>query len=94
MVKVKNINGSGFYTGAPAGYSSWLAYWEDKAQRKAYRCSAMDCKKWTSDLVGAHVKKVGSYDQKYYIVPLCRGCNNRTDEFYVDAELIPCPSNI
>lgn len=96
MTKVKNVNGSGFYFGAPSGYSSWLDYWEKVTGRRATRCSAIDCHQSRSlcTLVGAHVIKVGSSDRHYYIVPLCSGCNKRTDEFWVDEELVQCPSNL
>lgn len=90
MTKVKNINGSGFYHGIPAGYTSWLDYWEKTTGKKATKCGA--CGK-TTNLVGAHVKKVYGSDDHYYITPLCSGCNQRTDEFYVDTELAPCPTN-
>lgn len=95
MVKVKNIDGSGFYSGAPAGYSSWLDYWEKATGRRATRCSAIDCHRSRSycTLVGAHVIKVDSTDRRYYIVPLCSGCNQRNGEFWVDEELVLCPSN-
>lgn len=94
MIKVKNVNGSSRFK-SPAGYDTWLDYWEDKSRKTASRCSATDChKSGRSNLVGAHVKKVNSYDQSWYIVPLCRDCNNRTDEFYVDETLVPVPSNL
>lgn len=94
MILIKNINGSSFYNRAPFGYSSWLDYWETQTGRKASRCSAIDCKcsRENCTLVGAHVIKVGSSDRRYYIVPLCSGCNHRTDSFWVDEVLIPSPS--
>ncbi|OUO56765.1 hypothetical protein B5F78_08845 [Bacteroides sp. An279] len=93
MIKVKNANGTSRYD-APAGYDTWLEYWEKKSGKTAWRCSATDCHKiGRTNLVGAHVKKVYGGDNHSYIVPLCRKCNMRTDEFYVDEELIPLPSN-
>ena len=93
ITKVKNASGTSRYD-APAGYGSWLEYWERKSGKTAWRCSATDCHKLgRSNLVGAHVKKVGGSDNHSYIVPLCRECNMRTDEFYVDEVLIPLPSN-
>lgn len=92
-VKVYNASGTSRYD-APAGYSSWLEYWERKSGKTARRCSAIDCHQTgRTDLVGAHVKKVDGWDNHSYIVPLCRDCNMRTDEFYVDEVLIPLPSN-
>lgn len=94
ITRVKNVNGSSRFAN-PAGYDSWLDYWEDKSGKTAKRCSATDCHLLgRSNLIGAHVQKVNSYDNKWYIVPLCRGCNNRTDEFYVEETLVPVPSNL
>lgn len=93
MIKVQNVNGSSRFE-SPVGYNTWLEYWEAKTGKSAWRCSAIDChKSGRVNLVGAHVKKVGSYDNNWYIVPLCRGCNSRVDEFYVDETLVPVPSN-
>lgn len=47
-----------------------------------------------TDLVGAHVQKAYSIDQKWYIVPLCSSCNQRTDTFEVYETLVPVPSNL
>lgn len=94
MTKVKNVNGSSRFV-SPAGYNTWLDYWEAKSGKTASRCSATDCHKigrW--NLVGAHVKKATGFDNSWYIVPLCRSCNTRTDEFYVDETLVPVPSNL
>ena len=49
---------------------------------------------WGRNLVGAHVQKAYSSDQRWYIVPLCVSCNNRTDTFNVNATLEPVPSNL
>jgi hypothetical protein len=93
-MKVKNVNGSSRFS-SPTGYSSWLDYWEDKSGKTAWRCSATDCKLYGRiNLVGAHVQKSYSTDQHWYIVPLCKSCNARTDVFEVDAELVPVPSNL
>jgi hypothetical protein len=88
---VNNIIGSSRYS-APSGYSSWLEYWEDKSGKKAYSCGTSNCK--GKDLVGAHVQKAYSNDNKWYIVPLCKSCNNRTDIFFVEHPLVPVPSNL
>ena len=94
MIKIKNVNGSSRFD-CPAGYASWLDYWEAKSGKTAWICSASGCVNGgRSNLVGAHVQKANSYDNSWYIVPLCRGCNNRTDEFYVDNILVPVPSNL
>lgn len=91
MVKVKNLHGTSGKL--PQGFSTWLEFWENSTGTKAYRCGATDCHRWgRENLVGAHVKKVGSYDNKHYITPLCRGCNQREDEFYVDTLLVHAES--
>ena len=93
MIKVYNASGTSRYN-PPVGYSSWLDYWEKRSGKTATKCSAIDCRKYGRwNLVGAHVKKVYGSDNHSYIVPLCIGCNNRTDQFYVDEELVPLPSN-
>jgi len=91
MTLVKNVNGSSRFS-APAGYDSWLDYWEKQTGEKAYYCSALDCN--NTDLVGAHVQKANSDDRSYYIVPLCNACNQREGNFYVSAKLVPVPSNL
>jgi hypothetical protein len=54
---------------------------------KATECKSVLCSAKT-DLVGAHVIKVDSSDGKWYIVPLSKACNKRTDEFYVSEILV------
>lgn len=92
IMKVINLNGTSRFN-VPSGYSSWIEYWEAVTGLKASICSAAGCFN-KSDLVGAHVQKVNSSDKKMYIVPLCRGCNQRTDEFDVYMPLAPVPSNL
>lgn len=72
MALVKNLNGTSD-NNPPAGYVSWREWWEVKKGRKFSTCSRSDCSK--SAEVGAHVQKVGP-SNKWYIVPLCKGCNN------------------
>ena len=91
MIQVKNVPGSSRFT-APLGFSSWLEYWEKKTGTKKGICGANDCS--NKDLVGAHVQKVNSGDKKWYITPLCKTCNQRTDEFNVFWDLVPVPSNL
>ena len=89
---IKNVSGSSRFT-KPNGYTSWLAYWEAQTGSKATFCSANGC--FSRDLVGARVQKAYSNDNKWYIVPLCSSCNQRTDTFNVpDNLLVPVPSNL
>lgn len=92
MTAVKNVNGSSRFN-VPNGYSSWIEYYEQVMGKSAFFCGASDCLHY-HDLVGAHVQKVNNADKKMYIVPLCRGCNQRTDEFDVYMPLAPVPSNL
>lgn len=91
MVKVKNLNNTS--DKQPKGYNTWLEFWESMTGKTADHCGATDCNvKGRSNLVGAHVKKVGVNDDRHYITPLCRACNQRIDEFYVDTELVHAES--
>ena len=89
--RVKNVNGSGRYL-PPYGYASWLDYWEKQTGKKLNVCGASGCN--GTDPVGAHVQKANSYDNRWYVTPLCKTCNNRTDEFDVYFDLVPVPSNL
>ena len=76
---------------APAGYSSWLDYWEKKTGLKADTCHRVDCYRTATD--GAHVQLVNG-DNEWYIVPLCHGCNTQYGaRFYVDGPLVPVNLN-
>jgi len=88
---VKNVNGSSKWS-APSGYSSWLDYWEQNAHQKAYYCGASGC--YGTDLVGAHVKKAYGTDERCYITPLCKKCNQKDGAFEVSSKLVPVPSNL
>lgn len=91
MTKVKNVNGTSRFP-VPSGYDSWLDYWEKQTGKTVSICGVRGCS--DSDLVGGHVMKVNSTDKHYYITPICRSCNTRTDEFYVCWDLVPVPSNL
>ena len=72
---------------APAGYSSWLDYWEKKTGRKAGYCHERNCFGKATD--GAHVQIVNGSDE-WYIVPLCHPCNlNYGASFEVSGPLVP-----
>lgn len=91
MTKVKNVLESDRFS-APKGYSSWLEYWEKQTKSSKLICGVSGCS--NRDLVGAHVQKFERTDKSYYIAPICKVCNNRTDEFYVCWELVPVPGNL
>lgn len=88
MDRVRNINGTAGLN-PPYGFSSWKDYWEHRTGKKAFCCGAYGCGE-RDDLVGAHVKICGSVG--IYITPLCKGCNNKRDEwFLVSTDLVPVP---
>ena len=76
----------------PAGYASWIDFWNSKKGLKATKCR--NCGKQTSDLVGSHVQHVREEGGKYYrvpglyITPLCYECNHPENDkaFWVDSE--------
>jgi len=86
--KVKNVHN--YSSPVPAGYSCWLDYWEKNSGIRATTCCAYDCNARAE--VGAHVIKVDSNDNRWFIVPLCQACSKRTDEFYVPSDYL-IPSN-
>ena len=84
--KVHNLNGTSDDR-VPAGYSSWLDYWEKNARKKAGECGCC----FHKAEVGAHVQKVDGLDKSWYIVPLCCKCNSKSslEEFTVFETLVP-----
>ena len=46
------------------------------------------CGRFLLDPVGAHVQKDTLLDRKWYIVPLCRGCNQANTSFDVESTLL------
>jgi hypothetical protein len=74
-IDVKNKKGTADNP-PPAGYISWLDFWEKKKGKKATKCEVMLCG-GTPDL-GGHVIKSGE-GGKEYILPMCTQCNNKPD---------------
>ncbi len=83
LVKVKNLHGTND-NDPPVG--SWKLFWEMKTGRKFSICSNVLCNEEATD--GGHVIKVDSYDRSWYIVPLCKKCNNpdNRQQFTVDSK--------
>lgn len=78
---VKNLNGTSKYK--PKFDDSWLEGWERIKNKEAIFCHSCFCKKTDEDLVGAHVQKNTEYDNKWYIIPFCKKCNNKnSDELF------------
>ena len=80
-MKVTNINGTSDNT---CLCGSWLKHWENynsAGQSKPILCPA--CGIHLVE-VGAHVQKYNSSDEKWYIVPLCKSCNNKSSNTILD----------
>ncbi|GMO12043.1 MAG: hypothetical protein Ta2D_13980 [Rickettsiales bacterium] len=88
LIKVKNLKGTSD-NNAPSG--SWIKDWERVSGKKATKCSYCGS---ISNLVGAHIKKVDSIDNDWYIVPFCSSCNQTEKEFLVDSSLLVSVNNI
>lgn len=75
-MKIKNINGT---SDNSCICGSWLSHWCNfSGQRLPKTCPVKGCQ--NTDLVGAHVQKGGhSTDQNWYICPLCKAHNNKTN---------------
>jgi len=87
-MKIKNINGTSDTTCA---CGSWLKHWEKFSGKSATYCLATGC--WNKDLVGAHVQKADSSDNKWYILPLCSAHNQSTGELEVSDSYEIVPAN-
>ena len=76
FIEVKNKKGTADKT-PPAGYSSWLDFWEKKKGKTATECEVFGCQ-GNPDL-GGHVIKAGE-GSKVYILPMCSACNNKPED--------------
>ncbi len=100
-MRIKNVKGSSKVSpNPPAGYDSWLDYWEQNSgiyldKNTLYKCPACGKSFYRKNFDGCHVQKANSIDRKWYIMPLCDSCNHRTDTPDVDGSLlIDVPSNL
>jgi len=88
FIEVKNKQGTADRK-PPAGYSSWLEFWEKKRGKKAQDCEVLGCSGKAE--VGGHVIRVGA-GSKEYILPMCAACNSKPehDMFKAwDSDLVP-----
>lgn len=92
MDYIKNANGTSRRSKPSTNEKTWLEFWEHETGKKATRCGAADNHS-TGTLVGAHVKKVFGGDD-LYVTPLCSRCNQRSDNFWVDTELVRVSSGL
>lgn len=75
IYNVHNLQNGG--SPVPAGYSSWLDYWERNTGETAKWCKSLDCSNGLLSFAtdGAHVQLEDQNDHHWYIVPLCHKCN-------------------
>lgn len=82
-MRVHNLNGT---SDSPAKYpySTWIGFWKAHTTKKMPNICPR-CGQPLTDVVGAHVQKDAYYgDRRWYITPLCRGCNKSNTSFDVD----------
>ena len=77
-MKIKNINGTSQTT---CSCGSWLKHWGKFSGQIITYCPVKNC--LDKNLVGAHVQKANSSDNKWYIYPLCNSHNQSTGELEV-----------
>lgn len=76
-MRVKNLNNTADRT-PPSGYTSWKDFFLGRRHFWPSICACYGCSNAAE--VGAHVKKVDNYDNRWHIVPLCRYHNNQFGE--------------
>ena len=91
-ISVKNLNGSGKQFSNPQCCNSWIDHWNTNRYPDGSKTAGFcrGCKVKTNELNGGHVIKVGSYDEKRYIIPLCNKCNHDYDAVFIvdDSDLV------
>ena len=100
---IKNVTGSSKVSAIPPyPCTSWLNYWERNTgfsiqNGKLYNCPACGKSVYRNDFDGCHVKKAyNTFDNKWYIVPLCSSCNQSNTILNIDnnVPMVPTPSNL
>lgn len=76
-MRVKNLNGTSDCK-LPTGCSSWKDFYIKRKGFWPSSCGCLFCNDPAD--VGAHVKKMNSYDNSWYIIPLCKFHNNQFEE--------------
>ena len=84
-VRVKSLQGTEDNSCKCCG--SWRKHWSiHNGGVPALWCRGCGVLMPEKDLVGGHVFKVNSTDHKWYVVPLCKSCNN-SKPFEFDVKL-------
>lgn len=75
----KNKNGT---SERSCSCGSWKNHWLNFSNQKwPTACSVFKCN--NSAEVGAHIIVTNTNDKSEYIIPMCKKCNARTDEFTI-----------
>ena len=74
MASVKNLEHTADRN-PPKGFASFKEFYSYRRSFWPSQCACLGCSK--NAVVGGHVKKVGSYDNSWYIIPLCYYHNNQ-----------------
>ncbi len=80
-MKIRNINGTSQTT---CKCGSWLKHWEKFSGQSVTYCPISSPNCLHTDLVGAHVQKADSTDNKWYIYPLFSAHNQSTGTLEVN----------
>ena len=88
-MKVNNINGT---SENKCSCGSWLEHWKKySGQLFPNYCSERSCTKKPE--VGAHVQKDNSYDNSWYIIPLCGEHNKQAKSLDVSDSTVLVSAN-
>jgi len=85
---VKNVNGTSYRS---CNCGSWIDHWRNFSNQTATICRAKGCS--NKQIVGAHVKKSYSTDNKEYIVPFCNYHNHQTGNIELVEGTVLTPAN-
>lgn len=89
-MKVRNINGTSENT---CKCGSWQNHWVKFGGKSVPTyCSESSCT--GKDLVGAHVQKDSSSDKSWYIVPLCKKHNAKSDTLTISDSTVLVSANV
>jgi len=82
-MKVKNLKGTSEISPKCPSCGPWIRHWKNHIGIESPSCFAVSCDKASiggDQIEGAHVKKHGSEDMSWYIIPLCESHNRMYGE--------------
>lgn len=72
---------------------TWLDHWKNFSEQNISTCVVINCD--NNAEVGGHVKQINIIRDNWYIIPLCKKCNNRRyDILDISESVIFVPANI